>query len=120
SATDADSRARGGGREEGRFFTWTPAEIDAALEADAARLARDYWDVTPEGNFEGRSILHVPRTLAAMAAGVGLPVAAARATIAEARERLRTARAERPPPLRDEKILAAWNGLMISAHAQAA
>jgi hypothetical protein len=120
SATDADSPAPGGGREEGLFFTWTPLEIEAALGAAEARLALRYWDVTPAGDFAGRSILHAPRPLAAVANDLGVPLADAQASIEEARGRLRAVRAERPPPLRDEKILAAWNGLMISAHAQAA
>jgi len=56
SAQDADSEG-----EEGMFFVWTPAEIESALPPDDARLVMAYFDVTPGGNFEGRSILHVPR-----------------------------------------------------------
>jgi uncharacterized protein YyaL (SSP411 family) len=119
SATDADSLAPSGHREEGWFFTWTPDEIRAVLGPEAARLAIAYYAVTPAGNIEGRSILHTPRPLPAVAGELGQTPAQAQAVLEEARERLYAARARRPPPLRDEKVLAAWNGLMISAHARA-
>jgi hypothetical protein len=98
SATDADSEG-----EEGKFFVWSEAEIRAVLGADADRLLR-FHGVTPEGNFEGRSILWVPR-----------PDEDEWEALAPARAALREARARRPAPLRDEKVLAGWNGLAISA-----
>ena len=120
SATDADSPAPSGRREEGWFFTWTPAELEAVLGADDARAVGAYYGVTAEGNFGGRSILHVSRALDAVARELGRTPEELAATVADARERLYAERARRPPPLRDDKILAAWNGLMISAHARAA
>jgi hypothetical protein len=120
SATDADSLAPGKEREEGWFFTWTPAELEAALGAERARAVGAFYGVTPGGNFEGRSILHVSRPLGEVAAALGLPPEKVRATVEESRDVLYAVRAERPPPLRDEKVLAAWNGLMIGAHARAA
>jgi uncharacterized protein YyaL (SSP411 family) len=120
SATDADSAGPSGEREEGRFFTWTPAEVEATLDADAARAVIAYYAVTAQGNFEGRSILHTPKPLEAVAEQLGRAPDALARTLADATERLYVARAERPPPLRDDKILAGWNGLMISAHARAA
>jgi uncharacterized protein YyaL (SSP411 family) len=120
AATDADSEAPGGARVEGWFFTWTPAELEAALGAEAARVVAAYHGVVPAGHLDGRSILHVPRPLDAVAAELGVEAAALARRLADARERLRAARARRPAPLRDEKIVAAWNGLMISAHARAA
>jgi uncharacterized protein YyaL (SSP411 family) len=120
SATDADSLAPGGHREEGYFFTWTPAEIEAALGKDRARVVSSYYGVTARGNFEGRSILHVPRPLADVARELRLDPVRLRAILDKARESLYRDRAKRPPPLRDEKILTAWNGLMISAYARAA
>ena len=120
SATDADSRVPGGEREEGWFFTWPPAEIEAVLGAEDARLLEAYYAVRPEGNFEGRSILHTPRPLDAVARDLGRAPQDLMTALAAARERLYAARAKRPPPLRDEKILTAWNGLMISAYARAA
>ena len=120
SATDADSLTPSGRREEGWSFTWTPAEIDAALDADQARLVAAYYAVTSGGNFEGRNILHAPRSLDQVAAGLGMTSERARTVLEAARERLYQVRARRPAPLRDEKILAAWNGLMISAYARGA
>jgi uncharacterized protein YyaL (SSP411 family) len=120
SATDADSPTPSGGREEGYFFTWTPAEIEAALADEQARLVMAYYAVVSGGNFAGRSILHAPRPVAAVAAELGVPAERLDAAIDDAAPRLLAARARRPSPLRDEKILAAWNGLMISAFAQAA
>jgi uncharacterized protein YyaL (SSP411 family) len=120
SARDADSLTPSGHRAEGYFFTWTPAEMAAALGDEQARAAMAYFAVAPGGTFEGRSILHTPRPAAAVAAELGVPVERLHAAIDEAVPRLRAARARRAPPLRDEKILAAWNGLTISAFAQAA
>ena len=110
------ARRRTASREEGWFFTWTPAEIDAgARRAAGARSPRPTSRSTAKGNFEGRNILHrrdrSPSGREAGPAARGGCDALRRA----ARERLYAARAKRPPPLRDEKILAAWNGLMISA-----
>ena len=120
SATDADSLAPGGQREEGWFFTWTPAEIEAAVGADAARLVKPYFGVTAAGNFDGRTVLHRPRGDVELARELGVPPAVLQRRLGEARERLYAARARRPAPLRDEKVLTAWNGLMISAFARAA
>jgi len=120
SATDADSATPAGRREEGWFFTWTPEEIRAAIGPERARIVEAYYSVTPAGKFEGRNILHAARPLEEVARELGLPPEKVRAVVEESRELLYTARAKRPPPLRDEKVLAAWNGLMIGAHAQAA
>jgi uncharacterized protein YyaL (SSP411 family) len=99
SATDADSDG-----EEGKFFVWSAAEVRAVLGADADRFAR-YYGVTSAGNFQGgNNVLHVPR-----------PDEVERAALDGARERLYAVRARRVAPARDEKILAAWNGLAISA-----
>src|SRR5712692_7713037 len=120
SATDADSLNPGGHREEGWFFAWTPAEIEAALGKDRARIVTAYYAVTEGGNFEGRNILHVPRPIDAVAKELEISPDKVRTVIQESKDLLYAARAKRPPPLRDEKILTAWNGLMISAFAQAA
>jgi hypothetical protein len=120
SATDADSPTPAGSREEGWFFTWTPEEIRAALGAERARVVEAYYGVTAGGNFEGRNILHTPRPRADVARALGLPPEKVRTVVQESRELLYAARAKRAPPLRDEKFLAAWNGLMIGAYARAA
>lgn len=97
SATDADSEG-----EEGLFFVWTPAQIRALLGDGADRFMR-YHGVTERGNFEGKNILHAAS-----------PDESEHAALAPARRILYEARAQRIPPLRDDKILASWNGLMIS------
>jgi len=120
SASDADSPAPGGKREEGRFFTWTLSEMESVLGNARARIVEKYWGVLPDGVLRGRSVLSVPQSDEAVARALGVSVPSLRRTIESAREQLFAARARRPPPLRDEKILASWNGLMISAHARAA
>jgi len=119
SATDADSPAPDGHREEGRFFTWTPVEMEAVLDPEEARLAKHYYQVSDRGNFEGRSILHTPQPLEQVAEALNLPVGRAQSLLVSAQEKLYRTRARRPAPHRDEKILCAWNGLMISAFARA-
>jgi len=98
SATDADSEG-----EEGRFFVWREEEIRQRLGAGAERFI-GFYGVTREGNFEGANILHVPR-----------PDEDAWNSLAPEREALRLAREGRPHPLRDDKVLTAWNGLAVSA-----
>jgi uncharacterized protein YyaL (SSP411 family) len=120
SATDADSARPDGRREEGRFFTWTPDEIREALAPEAARLVEAVFGVSTAGKLDGRSVLSRPRPLADVARELGLAPDTARTQLSLAREQLLVARGRRPPPLRDEKVLAAWNGLMISALARAA
>jgi uncharacterized protein len=113
SSQDADSEG-----EEGKFFVWTPEEVSRVLDNELAPIAMRYFDVSAEGNFEGRNILH--RT-------IELPEAArmfrkSEEEMAQAIEAIRgalfTARERRIKPGRDEKILAAWNGMMISALAE--
>ena len=120
SATDADSLAPSGHREEGWFFTWTPDELEAALDQEQTRLLTAYYGVTPDGNFEGRNILHTPRPLVEVADELGLSPRRARTILDDARDTLYSTRGKRPAPLLDDKILTSWNGLMISAFAQAA
>jgi len=119
SATDADSLAPNGEREEGYFFTWTPEELEAALGPERSRIVSRYFGVSEKGNFEGRTILHVPESASAVAASLSLPEEKLRAILPEAKEILYRERNRRPRPLRDEKILTAWNGLAISAYARA-
>ncbi len=120
SATDADSLGPTGRREEGWFFTWTPEEIREVVDPRRARIAEAWFGVTPKGNFEGRNILYTPKPLAEVAEALGMPQEQVRTAIEESKEILYEARRQRPPLLRDEKILTAWNGLMISAYARAA
>ncbi|MCZ6746548.1 MAG: thioredoxin domain-containing protein [Acidobacteria bacterium] len=119
SATDADSRKPDGHVEEGWFFTWTPDELEEILGRDDAQLVTVRYGVTQAGNFEGRNILHVTLPLTDVAAAGGLSVEETESRLQAAREKLYEARKARPAPLRDDKILVAWNGLMISAFARA-
>jgi uncharacterized protein YyaL (SSP411 family) len=115
SAEDADSEG-----EEGRFYVWTPAEIRTVLEEEEAELAQRFWDITGRGNFEGKNILHVPRPPEAVAAEFGLSPEELWKRVEEIRARLFAAREERVRPGRDEKALAAWNGMMLRSFAFAA
>ncbi|MFQ5719718.1 MAG: thioredoxin domain-containing protein [Acidobacteriota bacterium] len=119
SATDADSPTPSGKREEGWFFTWTPAEIEAAVGKQRAAIADALWGVTARGNFEGRTILSVVAGTGELAKKFGKTEEEMRAVIADIRAALYESRRKRPAPLRDDKILVAWNGLMISAYARA-
>jgi uncharacterized protein YyaL (SSP411 family) len=119
SATDADSPGPDGRREEGLYFTWTPAELVAVLGSEDGRLAAEHFGVVPDGPLEGRSVLTRRRSPAAVAAALGRPPAEVVARLPILEARLLAARARRPPPLRDEKVLTAWNGLAISAFARA-
>jgi len=117
SATDADSLNPGGHREEGVFFTWTPEELRGTLGPERGDLVAACYGVTQGGNFEGRSILHREKSIAELARALKLSEQELELTLADCRELLYRARAKRPLPLRDEKILASWNGLAISAFA---
>ncbi|MES9969437.1 MAG: DUF255 domain-containing protein [Candidatus Thiodiazotropha sp.] len=115
SATDADSEG-----EEGLFFTWSPNEIEAALAPEEAKLATELYGVTARGNFEGRNILHLKQGLEEYAEQQDLEIAPLRLRLDGINQRLLQVRNRRPPPLRDDKIVTAWNGMMITAFAQAA
>ncbi len=148
STQDADSEG-----EEGKFFLWTPAELEEVLGPDDAALVGAYYGVSDAGNFEGSNILNVPvstegflkgekppaagqsraglsaaDTLALwerVRARAGAPSGASdvetfEAFLDDARARLYAAREQRVHPARDEKVLTAWNGLMLRAFAEAA
>lgn len=119
SATDADTLTPSGEKEEGWFFTWTPDEIKAVLPAAEAEAVLAYFKVTEVGDLEGRNILHVPRSKSEVATELEISEEALATRLASAQSRLLVVRAQRPGPERDEKILAAWNGLAISALARA-
>lgn len=119
SATDADSLGPSGNRNEGYFFTWTKKEIQNALDTDHAKAALEYYSVSSGGNFEGRNILHVPKSLHDVARKLNLPEVRLAKLLEEAKDKLYLERAKRAGPLRDEKIQTSWNGLMISAFAKA-
>lgn len=116
STQDADSEG-----VEGKFFVWTPAEVRAILGETPARAFELVYDVTQAGNFEhGQSILNRPRPLEACAAELGRDSVELAQELAESRARLLDARERRVHPGLDDKVIVAWNGLMIDALAQAA
>ncbi len=130
SAEDADSPdpTAGGKSREGAFYVWTQAEIAQALGADAALFSAHFGvsengnvpeQFDPHGDLRGRNILRQRQSLAATAQAYQLSLDEASERILRCLETLRRVRAGRPRPLRDDKIITAWNGLMISALAKA-
>jgi uncharacterized protein len=115
STQDADSEG-----EEGKFFVWTPQEIIEVLGAEAGRAFCEAYDVTPAGNFEhGHTILNRPRPLEQTARALGRdPVELAR-ELDESSAKLLAVRSRRVRPGLDDKVIVAWNGLMIDALAYA-
>lgn len=119
STLDAQSEdSETGEREEGAFYVWTPAEIEEALDEDAGLFCERY-GVDQRGNFEGKTVLTLSRSIESLATEYDLDESEVRDRLDDAREQLFEAREQRPRPRRDEKILAGWNGLMISAFAEA-
>lgn len=115
SSQDADSEG-----EEGKFFVWTPREVAALLGEEDARLFCRYFDVSDYGNFEGHSILHVDDDAGAIAKLLGVSVERLNQALARGKAVLFEAREKRIKPFRDEKMLTAWNGLMLRSFAEAA
>ncbi|HEX4205688.1 MAG TPA: thioredoxin domain-containing protein [Ktedonobacteraceae bacterium] len=115
STQDADSEG-----EEGKFFTWTPAEIEQVLSPDDAQLVMQYYGVTPGGNFEGKNILHVVTEVQQLAETSTSSVEEVEAALQRSKAALFMFREQRVKPGRDEKILTAWNGLMLRSFAEAA
>ncbi|MCG6918508.1 MAG: thioredoxin domain-containing protein [Deltaproteobacteria bacterium] len=115
TAEDADSEGK-----EGLFYVWTPGEIKEQLGKDSADLFCRYYDVGTHGNFEdGRSILHLRIPLDKFAGQQQMEVAELEKILEEGREKLFAARERRIHPLKDDKVLTSWNGLMIVAMAKA-
>ncbi|MEO5929545.1 MAG: thioredoxin domain-containing protein, partial [Candidatus Kapaibacterium sp.] len=114
SAEDADSEG-----EEGTFYVWKLAQLRDLLAADELEALVPYYGITEEGNFEhGNNVLHTSATLALVAQAVGKSEDEVDALLRSAREKLFAERVGRIRPHRDEKILTAWNGLMISGLAK--
>jgi uncharacterized protein YyaL (SSP411 family) len=115
SALDADSEG-----EEGRFYLWTPAQIDEVLGAEDGAVVRAWWGVTEEGNFEERNILHAWRSVEAAAQEAGVTPERLMETVSRARPLLYEARSHRVWPGLDDKVLTAWNAMMLHAFADTA
>jgi len=114
SATDADSEGH-----EGKFFVWDRQEIEDALPEDLAKLAIALFNVTDNGNFESSNILYLSQLPETYANENNIPLAQLQQNIRQIREILYQVREQRPHPLRDEKIVTAWNGMMITTLALA-
>ncbi len=114
SAEDADSEGH-----EGRFYTWTPHEIQAVLTPEEAQLFCQYYQVTEHGNFEGRSVLNQLLPSNEFAEIYKLSEEELEKRLAHARKLLFIEREKRERPFKDDKILSGWNGLMIAALARA-
>jgi len=114
STQDADSEG-----EEGKFFVWTVAEIRSLLGEKDGDLFCRYYDVTEAGNWEGKNILHVENDPNAVAQAAGVSPDRLADALEHGWESLFLAREKRVKPARDEKVLAAWNGLMMRAMAEA-
>ncbi len=129
SAEDADSLVAHGRPEhaEGAFYVWTKEEIDAALDPAAATLVAAHLNVKPGGNvahdphgeFRGKNVLRQTQSLALTAHALKLELPRAEELLLAGLEKLRAVRLRRPRPHLDDKVITAWNGLMISALARA-
>jgi uncharacterized protein YyaL (SSP411 family) len=115
STQDADSEG-----EEGKFFVWSAREVEELLGKDLAETFSYVYDVSAEGNWEGKNILHRAKTLAQDAKLLHVDEGELQKQLASAKRKLLEARGRRIWPGRDEKILTSWNGLMIDAFAHAA
>jgi uncharacterized protein len=130
SAEDADSRPEPGRpAAEGAFYVWTDAQVRTVI-GDDADLFEFYYGITPAGNvsasqdprgdLKGQNVLAARHSIAETAASFKRTQSEVRAVLDSARTRLLAARSARPRPARDDKVLAEWNGMMISALARAA
>jgi uncharacterized protein YyaL (SSP411 family) len=114
STEDADSEG-----VEGKFYTWTPEQLVEVLGDEGAATFAKVYDVTESGNFEETNILNLPKTIEQQAAILGRDVEDLRRELAESRQKLFLAREQRIHPHKDDKVITAWNGLMIEALALA-
>jgi hypothetical protein len=115
STQDADSEG-----DEGKFFLWSPDEVVKALGREEGNMFCRYFDITEDGNFEGRNILNIPRTAAVAARLNGVSEERMLEIVRRGKKLLLQERERRVRPGRDEKIQTAWNGLMLRSFAEAA
>jgi uncharacterized protein len=131
SAEDAESAPTAATpdlKEEGAFYIWTRNEIDQILSAEEGSIVRQYYGVEDDGNvrddphrvFHGKNVLFLARSTADIATEYALAEGDVESALKSAKQRLFTEREKRPRSHLDDKILASWNGLMISAFARGA
>jgi len=111
SAEDADSEGK-----EGTFYLWEPKQIDSILDKDHARLFNAYYGVTEKGNFEkGKTILHISTSIERLGKKFNESPNKIENILTNARMKIFQSRQKRIRPHRDDKVITAWNGLMISS-----
>lgn len=118
SAFDADSKAASGEKKEGAYYTWPHAELQEHLTADEVRLLEIAFGVRFEGNFESENVLFSSGDHHAKLKALKLTPEEFGASVASISKKLKSLRAKRTPPHRDDKILTGWNALMIRAFAE--
>lgn len=115
STEDADSEG-----VEGKFYVWSPDALREVLGNEAAETFARVYDVSEAGNFEhGQSILNLPKTIGQQAQLLGRDEEELRTELAASRTKLIAARGKRVHPHKDDKVIVAWNGLMIDAMSRA-
>ena len=108
STQDADSEG-----VEGKFFVWEPTDVEDIIGEENAEVFCEYYDITPQGNFEGENILHVQTPPDIFARKLRMEVEALEVLLADGRQKLFKEREKRIKPGLDDKILTSWNGLML-------
>src|SRR6185369_4194860 len=114
STQDADSEGR-----EGKFFVWDIAEIKSVLGAKEANFFCAAYDITDSGNFEGENIPNIKHSLKVVAEKAGVTLDELNASLSQSKRKLFEVREQRIKPDRDEKVITAWNGLMLASFAEA-
>ncbi len=115
STEDADSEGH-----EGKFYVWSPAEVAEVIGQERAEIFNYVYDVSDGGNFEGKNILNLPKSIDMCAQIKKLDPDTLKRQVADDRAKLFAVREKRVRPGLDDKVIVAWNGLMIEALAQAA
>ena len=115
ASQDADSEGK-----EGTYYTWELKEVMDLLGPKHAKVFARAYGLVPRGHIEGRNVLHINESVEKLAEAENIPIFEADHILRKGRETLLQVREKRPKPDRDEKIITAWNGLMITALAQGA
>ena len=108
STQDADSEG-----VEGKFFVWEPNDVEDIIGEENAEIFCEYYDITPQGNFEGENILNVQAPPDILARKLRIDLGELEALLADGKQKLFEAREKRIKPGLDDKILTSWNGIMI-------
>ena len=114
STQDADSEGH-----EGKFFVWDIAEIKSVLGEKEANFFCAAYDITDSGNFEGENIPNIKHSLKVVAEKAGVTLDELNASLSQSKRKLFEVREQRIKPDRDEKVITAWNGLMLASFAEA-